>query len=110
MSDGFVKAAIEKMESNIKRDVERMVRVGRITLKNDSPQPNDIDASRSMRGSTAYHEAIMCAFDEAADGVENWEFGGADSQEEYDLHRVAGADVAKRIRKMAHRYFAKHCQ
>jgi hypothetical protein len=27
--DGFVKAAIEKMELNIKRDVERMVRVGR---------------------------------------------------------------------------------
>jgi len=57
---------------------------------------------------TDYRDAMMCAFDEAADGVEQWEFGGSDSDEEASLHKLAGADVAKRIRRMADRYLAKH--
>jgi hypothetical protein len=62
------------------------------------------------KDSIAFHGAMLCAFNEAADGVENWEFGGSESKAEYDLHRLAGAEVAKRIRRMADRYFIKHCE
>lgn len=54
--------------------------------------------------STAFHEAMMTAFDEAADGVEQWEYGGAETQAEQMLHRNAAVEVAKRIRAMAKRY------
>lgn len=53
-------------------------------------------------------EAIMCAFDEASDGLMNWEFGGADSQEEADLHREAAKEVSKRIRQMGERFYNRH--
>jgi|JI10StandDraft_1071094.scaffolds.fasta_scaffold701735_3 hypothetical protein len=61
-----------------------------------------------MRNSKDFHDAMICAFHEAADNVELWEFGGADTLEEYNLHRHAAEEVAKRIRKMADRYFYKH--
>lgn len=54
-----------------------------------------------------FHDAMMCAFDEAADGLDIWEFGGAETKEEYDLHRKAATEVAKRIRRMAARYDAQ---
>lgn len=60
------------------------------------------------RTSKEFHEAMMCAFDEAADGVELWEFAGAESKQDRVTHQYAGAEVAKRIRKMASRYWKTH--
>ena len=60
------------------------------------------------RTSKEFHDAMMCAFDEAADGVELWEFAGAESEREQVLHKLAGAEVAGRIRAMANRYCNKH--
>lgn len=52
-------------------------------------------------------DAIMTAFSEASDGLLAWEFGGADSQEEYDLHREAAKEVSERIKKMGERFYNK---
>lgn len=53
-------------------------------------------------------EAMMCAFDEASDGLLLWEFGGSESQEEYDLHKEAAEEVSKRIKKMGERFYNRH--
>lgn len=60
-----------------------------------------------MKHSEEFIDAMMCAFDEAADNVEMWEFGGADTMEEYQLHRLAGETVAEMIRKMRDRYYKR---
>lgn len=54
--------------------------------------------------SSEYHEAMLHAFNEAADGVEAWEYGGAESKSEQELYLKAARDVARRIRMMANRY------
>lgn len=50
-------------------------------------------------------DAIMTAFTEASDGLLVWEFGGADSQEEYDLHKEAAEEVSELIKKMGERFY-----
>lgn len=52
-------------------------------------------------------EAMMCAFDEATDGLLLWEFGGAESQAEHDLHKEAAEEVSQRIKKMGERFYAR---
>ncbi|MCP4783310.1 MAG: hypothetical protein GY878_07145 [Fuerstiella sp.] len=58
--------------------------------------------------STEFHDAMLTAFNEAADGVEAWEYGGAEFPEDFAIHRSAAAEVAKRVRAMAVRYDRKH--
>lgn len=64
--------------------------------------------TKSNRDSEEWHDAVMCAFNEAIDGLELWEYGGADSQEEADMHKEAARDVAKRIKNMRDRYDRKY--
>ena len=52
-------------------------------------------------------DAIMRAFDEAADGLQIWEFGGAESQSELDLHKEAAEEVSQLIRKMGDRFYRR---
>jgi hypothetical protein len=52
-------------------------------------------------------DAMMCAFNEAADGLLIWEFGGAESKEEHDLHKDAAAAVSKKIREMGERFYRR---
>lgn len=66
-----------------------------MTERNDSPSKQE------------WIDAMMTAFDEAADSVEAWEYGGAESKEDFDLHRNAALEVAKRIRRMAWRFCKK---
>ena len=55
-----------------------------------------------------YHDAMLWAFDLAADSVDEAEYSGAQTREEIALHRRAAMDVAKRIQRMADRYMKKH--
>ena len=55
-----------------------------------------------------YHDAMLWAFNLAADSVDEAEYMGAETRAEVELHRRAAMDVAKRIQKMADRYWKKH--
>ena len=55
-----------------------------------------------------YHDAMLWAFNLAADSVDEAEYSGAQTREEIALHRMAAMDVAQRIRQMADRYMKKH--
>ena len=55
-----------------------------------------------------YHDAMAWAFDLAADSVDQAEYAGAETRAEVALHRMAAMDVAKRIQRMADRYWRKH--
>ena len=55
-----------------------------------------------------YHDAMLWAFDLAADSVDEAEYSGAQTREEIALHRMAAMDVAQRIQRMADRYMKKH--
>ena len=55
-----------------------------------------------------YHDAMLWAFNLAADSVDQAEYAGAETREEVALHRMAAMDVASRIQKMADRYWKKH--
>ena len=55
-----------------------------------------------------YHDAMLWAFDLAADSVDEAEYMGAETRAEIELHRRAAMDVAKRIQRMADRYMRKH--
>ena len=55
-----------------------------------------------------YHDAMLWAFDLAADSVDAAEYAGAETRVEVALHRRAAMDVAKRIQRMADRYWKKH--
>ena len=55
-----------------------------------------------------YHDAMLWAFNLAADFIDQAEYGGAETRAEVALHRMAAMDVAKRIQKMADRYWKKH--
>ena len=52
-------------------------------------------------------DAMMVAFDEASDGLLVWEFGGSQSQAEYDLHAEAAEAVSQKIRKMGERFYRR---
>lgn len=54
--------------------------------------------------SKEWHGCILHAMEEAAAGVESWEYGGAESEEEFKMTRDAAIEVARRIRRMAERY------
>jgi len=45
--------------------------------------------------------------EEAAAGIEDWEYGGAETAEEFRMTRLAAMEVARRIRSMASRYSRK---
>lgn len=53
--------------------------------------------------STAWHDCMMHSLEEAANIIENWEYGGAETKEEYDMTLQAAKEVAKLIRRMAER-------
>lgn len=55
-----------------------------------------------------YHDAMLWAFNLAADSADEAEYMGAETRAEVELHRRAAMDVAKRIQKMADRYWKKH--
>ena len=55
-----------------------------------------------------YHDAMLWAFNLAADSVDAAEYMGAETRDEVALHRRAAMDVAKRIQRMADRYMRKH--
>ena len=55
-----------------------------------------------------YHDAMIWAFELAADSVDEAEYMGAETRAEVALHRKAAMDVAKRIQRMADRYVRKH--
>jgi len=55
-----------------------------------------------------YHDAMLWAFNLAADSVDEAEYMGAETRAEVELHRRAAMDVAKRIQRMADRYWKKH--
>ncbi len=55
-----------------------------------------------------YHDAMLWAFNLAADSVDEAEYMGAETHAEVALHRIAAMDVAKRIQRMADRYARKH--
>ena len=55
-----------------------------------------------------YHDAMLWAFNLAADSVDEAEYSGAQTREEIALHRMAAMDVAQRIQRMADRYMKKH--
>lgn len=52
-------------------------------------------------------DAMMYAFDEAADGLQIWEFGGAESQAEHELHKEAAEEVSGLIRKLGERFYRR---
>lgn len=56
----------------------------------------------------SWHYDMLFAFEEAASGIESWEWGGADTDEEYARQKEAATEVARRIRRMANRYERKH--
>jgi len=51
-----------------------------------------------------WDDALLHAMDTAADSIEDWEYGGAVDWADFQLHRRAAKEVAKRIRRMANRY------
>ena len=55
-----------------------------------------------------YHDAMLWAFNLAADSIDQAEYAGAETRAEVALHRRAAMDVAKRIQRMADRYWKKH--
>jgi hypothetical protein len=55
-----------------------------------------------------YHDAMLWAFNLAADSVDEAEYMGAETRDEVALHRRAAMNVAKRIQRMADRYFERH--
>ena len=55
-----------------------------------------------------YHDAMLWAFNLAADSVDEAEYMGAETRAEVALHRRAAMDVAHRIQRMADRYMKKH--
>ena len=52
-------------------------------------------------------DAMMVAFNEASDGLLIWEFGGAESKEEHDLHKEAAEEVSNLIRKLGERFYRR---
>ena len=55
-----------------------------------------------------YHDALWWALQTAADMIEEWEYAGATTQRGYELHREGAIEAAKRIQRMADRYFKRH--
>ena len=55
-----------------------------------------------------YHDAMLWAFKLAVDFIDMAEYGGAETRAEVALHRMAAMDVARRIQRMADRYWKKH--
>ena len=53
--------------------------------------------------SEKWHECMQHAFTEAADNIETWEYGGAESEEERLMTKEASFEVAKIIRSLAAR-------
>jgi len=71
-------------------------------------KPNDTNAAPvHPDGSTAWHGCMLHAMEEAAAGIEDWEYGGAETAEEFRMTRLAAMEVARRIRSMASRYSRK---
>lgn len=56
----------------------------------------------------SWHDDMLHAMREAADGLESWEYGGADSREEMEQQNRAALEVAKRIQRMARAYERRH--
>ena len=54
---------------------------------------------------TAYQDCLQHAFEEAANGIENWEYGGYESEEERQMTFAAAKQVAKIIRATAWRRY-----
>ena len=69
-------------------------------------QPLPVSPVQSDR-SADWYECMLHAMEEAAAAVEGWEYGGAESEEEFRMTRRAAMEVAKRIRRMAERYSRK---
>lgn len=58
---------------------------------------------------SAWQDCLQHAFEEAAVGIENWEYAGYESEEERVITLKAAKEVAKLIRAMAwRRYLAHH--
>ena len=58
---------------------------------------------------SAWQDCLQHAFEEAAVGIENWEYAGYESEEEKVMTFKAAKAVAKLIRAMAwRRYLAHH--
>lgn len=58
---------------------------------------------------SAWQDCLQHAFEEAAVGIENWEYAGYESEEEKQMTFKAAKEVAKLIRAMAwRRYLAHH--
>jgi hypothetical protein len=55
-----------------------------------------------------YHDALWWALQTAADMIEECVPAGATTQRDYDLHREGAIEAAKRIQRMADRYFERH--
>ena len=58
--------------------------------------------------SEEYHDALWWALQTAADMIEEWEYAGATTQREYELHREAAIEAARRIQRMADQYRKRH--
>lgn len=55
-----------------------------------------------------WRDDMIYAMETAADMVEEWEYGGADSDDEYERQKATAAEVARMIRVMARRYENSH--
>ena len=62
----------------------------------------------SAKHTEAYHDALWWALQTAADMIEEWEYAGAETKRDYELHREAAIEAAKRIQRMADQYWKKH--
>lgn len=61
-----------------------------------------------MKPSPAWIDCMQHAFEEAAVGIENWEYAGYESEEEKRMTQESAKEVAKLIRAMARRRYLAH--
>ena len=67
--------------------------------------------SQEMEKLELWNECLQHAFEEAAVGIEIWEYAGAESKEEEVMTKKAAKEVARLIRAMAiRRYRAFHAK
>lgn len=55
-----------------------------------------------------WHDDVMHAFSEACNCLDDWEYGGADTREQFDRQKKAAEFVRKKIQAMAKRYDMKN--
>lgn len=66
--------------------------------------PSGVMQTTPTNSGEEWDDAVMYAMETAADSIEDWEYGGAVDKADFQLHRRAAKEVAKRIRRMVKRY------